>query len=99
NYPLHFLDHLRHEPNRRNVLKEMVPPLLIGNITTVSAFLCLVFIDADAMRDLGIFGSLVLIATITFVLILLPSLVSQRKQSEKVHFILPDTDLKIPRLF
>ncbi|WP_455629750.1 1-acyl-sn-glycerol-3-phosphate acyltransferase [Parabacteroides sp.] len=99
NYPLHFLDHLRHEPNRRNALKEMVPPLLIGNITTVSAFLCLVFIDADAMRDLGIFGSLVLIATIAFVLILLPSLVSQRKQSGKVHFILPNTDLKIPRLF
>ena len=74
NYPLHFMDHLKHEPDRRNALKEMVPPLLIGNITTVSAFLCLVFLDANAMCDLGLFGSLMLIGTILFVLIALPVL-------------------------
>jgi len=72
NYPLHFLDHLREEPDRRQALKEMVSPLLIGNITTVSAFLCLVWLDAQAMRDLGVFGSLMLIGTIMFVLVFLP---------------------------
>ena len=94
NYPLHFLDHLRHEVNCRNALKEMVTPLLIGNVTTVSAFLCLVFIDADAMRDLGIFGSLMLIATIAFVLIILPALVSRRTEGGKVYFILPDVKFR-----
>lgn len=72
NYPLHFLDHLRHEPNRRMALKEMVTPLLIGNITTVGAFLCLVFLKAEAMRDLGLFGSFTLIGTILFVLLFIP---------------------------
>ena len=72
NYPLHFLDHLRHEPNRRTALKEMVTPLLIGNITTVGAFLCLVFLKAEAMRDLGLFGSFTLIGTILFVLLFMP---------------------------
>lgn len=96
NYPLHYLDHLRHEPNRRNALKEMISPLLIGNVTTVSAFLCLVFIDADAMRDLGVFSSFMLIATIIFVLVLLPCLVSQRSRGEKVYFIIPDIKVKVP---
>lgn len=96
NYPLHFLDHLKHEPNRRNALKEMVPPLLIGNITTVSAFLCLVFIEAKAMRDLGIFGSLMLVWTIIFVLVFLPCLSGKRAYTGKQHPILPDLKWSLP---
>jgi 1-acyl-sn-glycerol-3-phosphate acyltransferase len=72
NYPLHFLDHLREVGNTREALRDMVPPLLIGNITTVAAFLCLVWLDAQAMRDLGLFGSLMLVGTILFVLVFLP---------------------------
>lgn len=97
NYPLHFLDHLKHESNPRNALKEMVPPLLIGNITTVSAFLCLAFIEAKAMRDLGIFGSLMLVATIIFVLIFLPCLTGKRAHlGDRVHTILPDVKRTMP---
>lgn len=80
NYPLHFLDHLKHEPDKRQALKEMVPPLLIGNITTVGAFLSLAWMDAAAMRDLGVFGSLVMIGTILFVLVFLPLFAKSRKQ-------------------
>lgn len=83
NYPLHFIDHLKHESDKRQVLKDMLQPLLIGNITTVSAFLCLVLLDAEAMRDLGIFSSLMLIGTILFVLIVLPVLAPTRKQGGK----------------
>jgi len=79
NYPLHFLDHLREVPDRRQALKEMVAPLLIGNITTVSAFLCLVWLDAQAMRDLGAFGALMLVGTILFVLVFLPLWVRVRR--------------------
>lgn len=99
NYPLHFLDHLKHEPNRRNTLKEMVPPLLIGNITTVSAFLCLVFIKAKAMRDLGVFGSLMLVWTIIFVLVFLPCLSGKRTYTGKQHPILPDLKWSLPIAF
>ena len=96
NYPLHYLDHLRHEPDRRTALKEMITPLLIGNVTTVSAFLCLVFIKAAAMRDLGIFCSLMLVSTIAFVLLLLPPLVSRRIPGGKVSYIVPDVRVKLP---
>ena len=72
NYPLHLIDHLKHETNMREVLREMVPPLLVGNITTVGAFLCLLLLDARAMKDLGLFASLMLIGTILFTLVCLP---------------------------
>ncbi len=84
NYPLHYLDHINEENDKREALREMVPPLLIGNITTVSAFLCLVCLDTAAMRDLGLFGSLMLIGTILFVLVFLP-LYTKKHKIEKRH--------------
>jgi 1-acyl-sn-glycerol-3-phosphate acyltransferase len=81
NYPLHYLNHLKETGNRIQTLKDMAPPLLIGNITTVSAFLCLVWLDAAAMRDLGWFGSLMLIGTILFVLVFMPLYVKPSKQA------------------
>ncbi|MDR0395030.1 MAG: hypothetical protein LBH77_07740, partial [Tannerella sp.] len=53
NYPLHFMEHHNHVPEARIVIKDIIEPLTIGNITTVGAFLSLVFIGSDAMRDLG----------------------------------------------
>ncbi len=72
NYPLHYLEHLKDHPDRRETLREMVEPLVTGNITTVAAFACLVFVKAEAMRDLGLFGSLMLVGTIAFTMIFLP---------------------------
>ena len=72
NYPLHYLEHIREHPDRRESLKDMVEPLVTGNITTVSAFACLLFVKAEAMRDLGLFGSLMLVGTIIFVMVFLP---------------------------
>ena len=72
NYPLHFLHSLRDTADNRESLAEMVVPLLVGNITTVSAFLCLLFLKAQAMHDLALFGSFMLAGTIIFSLIFLP---------------------------
>jgi 1-acyl-sn-glycerol-3-phosphate acyltransferase len=78
NYPLHFLDQYKEVGDRREALKEMVLPLLIGNLTTVAAFFCLLWLDARAMQDLGLFASLMLVGTILFVLIFLPQLMRKR---------------------
>ena len=72
NYPLHYLEHLKEHPDRRETLREMVEPLVTGNVTTVAAFACLVFVKAEAMRDLGLFGSLMLVGTIGFTMVFLP---------------------------
>ena len=73
NYPLHYLEHLKDHPDRRETLREMVEPLVTGNVTTVAAFACLIFVKAEAMRDLGLFGSLMLVGTIAFTMIFLPA--------------------------
>ena len=97
NYPLHFLEHLKHETNLREALREMVPPLLTGNITTVSAFLCLVLLDAQAMRDLGWFGSLTLVGTILFVLVALPVFLQSRRAVRYPGKSLPFGRWSLPR--
>jgi predicted exporter len=74
NYPLHLISHAQHQPNLRQALREITTPLLVGNITTVGAFLALVPLKSIALRDLGLFASFLLIGTILFVLIWLPHL-------------------------
>lgn len=72
NYPLHLVAHLSHETDVRRALKDIYTPLLVGNITTVGAFLALVPLQSTALRDLGIFAALMLVGTIAFVLVYLP---------------------------
>ena len=72
NYPIHIIAHYKHNPDKIKTIREIVSPLLIGNITTVAAFLCLIFVSSDSMKDLGLFASLLLVGTIIFVLIFLP---------------------------
>ena len=63
NYPLHLIAHIGHETDIRQALKEISAPLLVGNITTVGAFLALVPLNSVA---------LLLIGTIFYVLVFLP---------------------------
>jgi 1-acyl-sn-glycerol-3-phosphate acyltransferase len=84
NYPLHYLDHIKQEPNKREALKDVIQPLVIGNLTTVAAFACLVFVKAEAMRDLGLFGALTLVGTILFVMVFLPLFAVVPKKTNKL---------------
>ncbi len=74
NYPLHLIAHLSYNPDRRSSLKDIVTPLVVGNITTVGAFLALVPLHSVSLRDLGLFSSFLLVGTIFFVLVFLPHL-------------------------
>ena len=86
NYPLHFLDEYKEVGDRREALREMVLPLFIGNLTTVAAFFCLLWLDARAMQDLGLFASLMLLGTILFVLVFLPQFM-RRRPSPSEHLL------------
>lgn len=79
NYPLHLIAHLYHSNDVRSALREIVSPLVVGNITTVGAFLCLVPLNSVALRDLGLFSSFLLIGTIAFVLLFLPHIARPHK--------------------
>ncbi len=86
NYPLHLIAHLSHTPNKRTALREIVSPLLVGNITTVGAFLALVPLRSVALRDLGLFSSFMLIGTIVFVLLYLPHMAKSRPHTSHTKF-------------
>ena len=76
NYPLHLLVHQRYTTSVRQTLDEVLSPLVVGNITTVGAFLTLVPLQASALRHLGIFAASMLIGTIVFCVFVLPHLMS-----------------------
>jgi len=82
NYPLHLIAHTAHRQDRRSALKEIAVPLVTGNVTTVGAFLALVPLKSAALRDLGLFASLLLVGTILFVLFYLPHYVAVRQKQE-----------------
>ena len=83
NYPIHLISHFKRTDDKRLIIKEIVNPLLIGNITTVGAFLSLLFISSDAMSDLGLFAALLLVGTICFVLVFLPHFLGKRPENWK----------------
>ena len=89
NYPLHYVDHLKYQPDKRKALAEQVNPLLVGNITTVGAFLSLLLLKADALHDFGFIGAMMLVGTILFVLVFLPvfvPLAKKPRQAIKLDF-------------
>lgn len=77
NYPLHFITHLYHCDDIRHNMREVVEPLVVGNITTVAAFYALMFAGSSALRDLGFIGGTLLAASILFTLIFLPHYVKK----------------------
>ena len=74
NYPLHYECHLQEHPDPSRTLRDLTAPLVIGNVTTVGAFLALVPLPATALRDLGLFAALMLAGTILFTLVWLPQM-------------------------
>ncbi|MCX6224474.1 MAG: MMPL family transporter, partial [Bacteroidia bacterium] len=75
NYTLHFLVHYKHTKSVERTLKDLVSPLVVGSVTTIGAFLSLLFVSAGALRDFGLFAALALFGTILFVLVFMPHFV------------------------
>ena len=95
NYPLHLIAHLQHTPNMKMALKEISKPLIVGNVTTVGAFLALVPLKSVALRDLGLFSSLLLIGTILFVLIYLPHALKSKQRVYSISALSKVSELSI----
>ena len=76
NYPLHLLVHQRYTSSVRQTLSEVLSPLIVGNITTIGAFLTLLPLRAEALRELGLFASAMLLGTIIFCVLVLPHFMS-----------------------
>ena len=84
-YCLHMLTHYKYVNDPIQVLKDQTVPILLAGVTTVGAFVGLLFTQSALLRDFGLFTSFALTGTVAFCLIFLPHFFNTKKnlRSEK----------------
>jgi hypothetical protein len=82
-YSLVYSTRLGFVGNSRHALKDIVSPMVTGNITTVGAFFSLLVMSAAGMRDFGLFAAISLIGVILFVVIFLPHWVGEKQYKSR----------------
>ncbi len=85
-YILHVLTHFKYVGEPEKVLEDEATPVCLGCITTIGAFLGLLFTESDLLRDFGIFASIALVASTLFGLIFLPHFLKKgdTRKNEKI---------------
>ncbi len=86
NYSIHFYSHYRHVHSVRQVIKELSLPLTLGSITTTGAFLGLLLVKSDVLKDFGLASALCLLGAVLFTLIFLPFMVKKEKNEPDKPF-------------
>lgn len=86
-YALHFLTHSKTISEPKSLFKEITRPLFMSSFTTAIAFLCLLFVDAKALNDLGWFAFIAVMASVFFTLIILPHIYRPKQGLQASHFI------------
>jgi 1-acyl-sn-glycerol-3-phosphate acyltransferase len=76
NYSMHFFVHLKHVRDVKQTLRDLASPMTVGGITTIGAFLGLLFIKSELLHDFGLFAAFSLVGAALFTLIVLPHTVS-----------------------
>jgi 1-acyl-sn-glycerol-3-phosphate acyltransferase len=71
-YALHILTHIKSNNNIEALYKDITKPILMSSITTALAFLCLLFLESQALQDLGLFAAISVLSASVFALIFIP---------------------------
>lgn len=87
-YALHILTHIRNENKIDKLYAEVAPAILMSSLTTASAFLCLLFLDSQALQDLGIFAAVSVTGASIFALLFIPQVYRHKKESVNKKTIL-----------
>ena len=89
-YSLHILTHSKYVSDPIQLLKDQSTPVCLGCLTTIGAFLGLLFTESDLLKDFGLFASFAMVGTTLFALIFLPHFfnLSTDKRSEKAFRLL-----------
>ena len=86
-YCLHVLTHYKYVSNPVQVLKDQSTPVVLGCLTTIGAFLGLLFTESDLLKDFGLFASFAMMGTTLFALVFLP------------HFFRPESNRRSDKAF
>lgn len=89
-YCLHVLTHYKYVSDPEHVIRDQATPVCLGCITTIGAFVGLLFTQSELLRDFGLFASLAMMGTTLFALIFLPHFFTPQsnKKSEKAFLFL-----------
>lgn len=87
-YALHILTHIRNGNPISNLYKEVAPSILMSALTTAAAFLCLLFVNSQALQDLGIFAAVSVLGASIFALLVIPQIYRTTVDQEKKHTVL-----------
>ena len=71
-YCLHIITHYKYVSDPEKVLKDQSSPVILGCITTVGAFVALLFTNSSLLRDFGLFATLSITGTVVFSLVFTP---------------------------
>lgn len=71
-YAIHVITHYREHTDIRVMYRTITKPLLGCSLTTSFAFLCLILVKSQVLRDLGIFAAISILTAAIFALILIP---------------------------
>lgn len=82
-YSLHILTHIRNGNSLKSLYKEVSPSILMSSLTTASAFLCLLFLESQALQDLGIFAAASVLGASVFALLFIPQIYQHKVKSKK----------------
>ncbi|MBU2903722.1 MMPL family transporter [Arenibacter algicola] len=88
-YSLHILTQIRNNPSVKTLYSDVAQPVIMSSITTALAFLCLLFLDSQALHDLGIFAAVSVIGSCIFALLIIPH-VYRNTDNLKVKYTLLD---------
>jgi 1-acyl-sn-glycerol-3-phosphate acyltransferase len=71
-FSLHLFTHYKHTGSVKELFGDLSKPIVVGAITTASAFMCLFMIRSPGLQDFGLFAALSVLSTALATLIFLP---------------------------
>lgn len=89
-YCLHIITHYKYVSEPEKVLKDQSTPVILGGITTIGAFVALIFTNSSLLRDFGIFATLSIAGTVIFSLVFTPQFLKpeRNKIAKKIFRVL-----------
>lgn len=80
-FSLHVFAHFRADGSVKKTIKDISTPTIMSSLTTSSAFLCLLYMSSEAMRDLGVFAAVAVFSSAVFALLVLPHFLPKKAPS------------------
>jgi 1-acyl-sn-glycerol-3-phosphate acyltransferase len=88
NLSLHIFTHFKQHGTVEEVIKDITTPSIVTALTTSCAFFCLLFLESDAMKDLGLFAGISILITTLSSLVITPHILQWQKNISQKNTII-----------